>query len=59
MSKPTLVSFKLCPFVFRSVATIFHKNLDYTIEFIDLENKPEWFKEMSPFGKVPILKVGD
>ena len=26
-------------------------------EFIDLENKPDWFLKISPTGKVPLLKV--
>lgn len=55
--KPVLVSFKLCPFVFRAMATKFYKKLDVDVLYIDLNNKPDWFKQMSPLGKVPILKV--
>lgn len=57
--KPKLISFKLCPFVRRSVITLNLKKVDYDIEFIDLANKPDWFVEISPLGKVPVLKVGD
>jgi len=59
MSHYKLVSFKLCPFVQRSVITLLEKGVDYDIEYIDLANKPEWFLAISPFGKVPVLVVDD
>ena len=52
-----LISFNICPYVQRSVITLNHKNYDYKITFIDITNPPEWFLELSPLGKVPILKV--
>ncbi len=58
-AKPELISFKLCPFVQRSVITLIKKKADFDITFIDLENKPDWFRHLSPLGKVPVLKVGD
>lgn len=57
--KPHLVSFKLCPFVQRAVITLNEKKIDYSITYIDLENKPDWFLELSPTGKVPVLEVGE
>ena len=33
------------------------KECDYKITFIDLSNPPDWFLEISPLGKVPVLKV--
>jgi glutathione S-transferase len=57
-TKPELISFDLCPFVQRSVITLLEKGVDYDITYIDLANKPEWFLEISPLGKVPVLKVG-
>ncbi len=54
-----LVSFKICPFVQRSMITLEEKQVPYEIEYIDLFNKPDWFMEVSPLGKVPILRVGD
>src|SRR5512145_1650093 len=57
--KPRLVSFKLCPFVQRSVIVLQEKRVDYEITYIDLKNPPDWFKAISPFGKVPLLQVGD
>jgi glutathione S-transferase len=58
MNKPKLISFKICPFVQRSVILLNEKGVDYDIEYIDVENPPEWFKEISPTGKVPLLEVG-
>ncbi len=59
LPKLELISFKLCPFVQRTVITLLHKDVPYDITFIDLSNPPEWFKEVSPLGKVPVLKVND
>lgn len=58
-NKPELISFKLCPFVQRSVITLNEKNVDFDVTYIDLENKPDWFLKISPLGKVPVLKVDD
>ena len=54
-----LVSFKLCPFVQRALIALEEKGVDYDIEYIDLENPPDWFKQRSPLGKVPLLLVKD
>lgn len=54
-----LISFKTCPFVQRAVITLGQKNVDYDITYIDLADPPEWFLELSPLGKVPVLKVDD
>ena len=57
--KPKLISFKLCPFVQKAVLTLLTKGIEYDIEYIDLENPPQWFADISPLGKVPVLQVGD
>ena len=54
-----LISFKTCPFVQRAVITLKHKQIDYDITFIDLADPPDWFIELSPLKKVPVLKVDD
>jgi len=59
MVKPKLISFKICPYVQRSVITLKEKNVDFDIEYIDLANKPEWFLKISPLGRVPVLQVGE
>ncbi len=57
MSKPKLISFKVCPFVQRSVILLKEKGVDYDIEYIDVYDPPEWFIKLSPTGKVPVLQV--
>ena len=57
MSKPRLISFKICPFVQRSVILLKEKNVEYDIEFIDVYDPPEWFLKLSPTGKVPIMEI--
>jgi glutathione S-transferase len=57
--KPKLVSFKLCPFVQKAVIVLLQKQINYDIEYIDLAAPPDWFLKISPFGKVPILIMGD
>ena len=59
MSKPKLISFKLCPYVQRSVILLKEKGVEYDIEYIDVYDPPEWFLALSPTGKVPILQVED
>ena len=54
-----LVSFKLCPFVQRAVIALTEKQTPYNITYIDLMEPPAWFKEISPLGQVPLLKVGE
>lgn len=57
--KPELISFDLCPFVQRSVITLLEKDVEFDITYIDLANPPQWFLDISPFGKVPALRFGD
>ena len=54
-----LISFKTCPYVQRAVITLNHKNLEHSVTYIDLADPPAWFHEVSPLGKVPVLKVDD
>ncbi|MAF46793.1 MAG: glutathione S-transferase [Rhodospirillaceae bacterium] len=35
------------------------KDIDFEVTYIDLRDKPGWFLEISPHGKVPVLKVDD
>jgi len=57
--KLELISFKICPYVQRSVIVLKHKHADFDVTYIDLGNPPDWFREISPFGKVPVLRVDD
>jgi glutathione S-transferase len=53
-----LVSFVLCPYVQRAVIALREKGVAHRITYIDLNDPPDWFKAVSPFGKVPLLIVG-
>lgn len=57
--QPELISFKLCPFVQRSVIVLLEKGVEFDITYIDLEKPPEWFLAISPMGKVPALRIGN
>jgi glutathione S-transferase len=59
MVRPELVSFDLCPFVQRSVIVLREKGIDFDITYIDLADPPGWFRDISPLGKVPLLRVGE
>jgi len=54
-----LISAHTCPFVQRSAITLNVKGVPYQTRHVDLTNKPEWFLELSPLGKVPLLLVRD
>ena len=55
--KLTLISFNLCPFVQRAAMVLELAEQPYDIEFIQLSDPPQWFKDISPLGKVPLLVV--
>ena len=55
--KLELILFDFCPFAQRAVITLLHSKLPHKLTYLDLNNLPSWFKEVSPFGKVPILRV--
>lgn len=60
MSAPlVLVSHALCPYVQRAAIVLREKGLPFERRDIDLANKPDWFLEISPLGKTPVLLVGD
>lgn len=53
----TLISHKLCPYVQRAAITLAEKGIAFERIDIDLANKPEWFLQVSPLGKTPVLLV--
>lgn len=53
----TLVSHDLCPYVQRAAISLREKDVGFERIDIDLANKPDWFKAISPLGKVPLLRV--
>ncbi|KAJ7522735.1 hypothetical protein O6H91_18G024700 [Diphasiastrum complanatum] len=46
-----------CPFSQRVLMTLEEKHIPYEGRFIDVENKPTWFLQMYPEGKVPCLFI--
>jgi glutathione S-transferase len=59
MPKLTLISHDLCPYVQRAVIALTEKGVPFDRLYVDLANKPDWFRAISPLGKVPLLEVGD
>jgi glutathione S-transferase len=59
MTKLTLISHPLCPYVQRVAIALAEKSLPFTRIDIELAAKPDWFLAISPLGKTPVLKVDD
>ena len=57
MTSLTLVSHHLCPYVQRAAIALPEKGVAFERITIDLAAKPEWFRAISPLGKVPLLRV--
>lgn len=41
----------------RAVIVLRAKNVEFDVTYINLREKPDWFLEVSPHGKVPVLNV--
>lgn len=54
-----VISFKICPFVQRVTALLEAKDAPYDVEYVDLNDKPDWFLKISPHGQVPVLRTDD
>jgi glutathione S-transferase len=54
-----IVSFKICPFVQRVTALLEAKKIPYEVEYINLNDKPQWFLDISPTGQVPLFVTGN
>ncbi len=52
-----LISHPLCPYVQRAVIALAEKNVPFKRRDIDLLNKPDWFLQISPLGKTPVLRI--
>jgi glutathione S-transferase len=52
-----LISAVTCPWVQRAVIMLRAKGVEFDVTYINLREKPGWFLEISPHGKVPVLKV--
>ena len=56
--KLRLYSMEYCPFAHRARLVLLAKNVPHDIVNINLINKPEWYKDVHPEGKVPALDIG-
>ena len=52
-----LMSHTLCPYVQRAVISLLEKGVEFERTYIDLSNKPDWFRAISPLGNTPVLVV--
>lgn len=59
MSEVELYSYEACPYAQRTQMTLLEKGLDYELIEVDLYDRPAWWADLSPYGKVPLLKHGD
>jgi glutathione S-transferase len=59
MAKYRLVSFKACPWVQRVAIVLREKKIDFEFVHIESDNRPDWFRAISPHNKVPVLRLDD
>ena len=52
-----LIAFDFCPYAQRGVISLLQNNIPHKLTYLDPNNLPDWFSDVSPFGKVPILRV--
>lgn len=58
MPEVELISSRVCPFAQRTRLALMEKGVPFALTEIDLDAKPDWFLEVSPYEKVPVLRVG-
>jgi len=50
---------RFCPFAERARLVLAAKGIEYECVNINLKDKPEWFLEINPLGKVPTIEMSD
>ena len=56
MSDVEIFSAEVCPYAQRTRMVLVEKGVDFTLREVDLANKPDWFLEVSPYSKVPVIR---
>lgn len=56
MADLELFSYEACPYAQRTRMMMIEKGIEYSLTEVDLYNKPDWWKELSPYGKVPLIR---
>ena len=59
MPKVEIFSAHVCPYAQRTRLVLLEKGIPFDLVEIDLKQKPDWFGEISPYGKVPVIRYGD
>lgn len=59
MAEVEIYSATVCPYAHRTRLTLLEKGVNFNLTEIDLEHKPDWFPQVSPDGKVPVIKHGN
>jgi glutathione S-transferase len=56
MADVEIISSSSCPFAQRTRMALMEKGIDFELTEISLDAKPGWFLEISPYGKVPVIR---
>jgi glutathione S-transferase len=56
MSQVELYSYDACPFAQRTRMVLNEKGIDYQLHEVDVYDKPAGWEQISPYGKVPLLR---
>ena len=56
MSDVEIFSAEVCPYAQRTRMVLVEKGVDFTLREVDLVNKPDWFLEVLPYSKVPVIR---
>lgn len=59
MAALEIISSSTCPFAQRTRMVLAEKGIAFDLTEIDLDDKPDWFLKISPYGKVPVLRHGE
>jgi glutathione S-transferase len=59
MADIKIYSAVVCPYAHRSRLVLQEKGIDFDLIEINLQNKPDGFTDISPYGKVPALVHGE
>lgn len=56
MSDLVVYGSPVSPFVRKVEAVLKHQKVDYDFENVNIMDKPDWFIEISPAGRIPVLR---
>ncbi len=59
MNKLQLYSADVCPFAYRVRLCLHEKAIEHELIPINLDNIPDWYYELSPTGRAPLLRLGE